>query len=389
MNDCMKPQLERVKQLVMKQLTGQLTAAEERELERLVQTDSRGRRLAGRLLSPEFLSKAVLDHNKQAQAASWQSLYERMGYTGGVLGRFRRIRRWMVAAAAVLFLLLGWQVWRYQERDAAKVIYPGITQAEICWPDGQQFTYTSDMLNGKFSLASDTEAKDTVSQGFVSPDLYTRVVVPLGSEYRIGLDDGTQIHLNAGSTLTVPSNFSAHNRRINLSGEAYLEVSKDSLHPFTISTGKADIRVLGTKLNVRCYEDEPQLDVVLESGRVNVRTAGQEISLPVGFKATVDADGHVNTCLADVYAETAWHQGRFVFDNQSMEKIMHELGRWYDVQASFSSDEARKVRFTLDIDRYGTFNQFLDMIRLTGEMDIRLKGNQVLISMKEHSNKHN
>ena len=190
----MKPQLERVKQLVMKQLTGQLTAAEERELERLVQTDSRCRRLAGRLLSPEFLSKAVLDHNnKQAQAASWQSLYERMGYTGGVLGRFRRIRRWMVAAAAVLFLLLGWQVWRYQERDAAKVIYPGITQAEICWPDGQQFTYTSDMLNGKFSLASDTEAKDTVSQGFVSPDLYTRVVVPLGSEYRIGLDDGTQI----------------------------------------------------------------------------------------------------------------------------------------------------------------------------------------------------
>lgn len=72
-----------------------------------------------------------------------------------------------------------------------------------------------------------------------------------------------------------------------------------------------------------------------------------------------------------------------------MEKIMHELGRWYDVQASFSSDEARKVRFTFDIDRYGTFNQFLDMIRLTGEMDIRLKGNQVLISMKEHSNKHN
>lgn len=78
MNDYMKPQLERVKQLVMKQLTGQLTAAEERELERLVQTDSRGRCLAGRLLSPEFLSKAVLDHNKQAQAASWQSLYERM-----------------------------------------------------------------------------------------------------------------------------------------------------------------------------------------------------------------------------------------------------------------------------------------------------------------------
>ena len=151
----------------------------------------------------------------------------------------------------------------------------------------------------------------------------------------------------------------------------------------------ADIRVLGTKLNIRCYEDESELNVVLESGRVDICTAGQNIGLPVGFKATVDAGGHITTAAADVYAETAWHQGRFVFDNRPMEQIMHELERWYNVHASFSSDDARRMRFTLDADRYATFNQFLEMIRLTGEIDIHLTGDQVLISAKEHSFKYN
>lgn len=386
MNDYMKPQLERVKQLVMKQLTGQLTAAEERELERLVQTDSRCRRLAGRLLSPEFLSKAILERNKDAQESSWQSLYERMACTGGIMRRPWHFRRFKVAVAAVLLVLLGWQVWTHQRGEADAVIYPGTTQAEICWPDGQHAVYTRDMLSGKFSFVP---GKDSIAVSAVSPELYTRIAVPVGSEYRVRLDDGTQIHLNAGSLLTVPTDFSARNRQIHLSGEAYLEVSKDSLHPFTISTGMADIRVLGTKLNIRCYEDESELNVVLESGRVDICTAGQNIGLPVGFKATVDAGGHITTAAADVYAETAWHQGRFVFDNRPMEQIMHELERWYNVHASFSSDDARRMRFTLDADRYATFNQFLEMIRLTGEIDIHLTGDQVLISAKEHSFKYN
>lgn len=385
MND-MESRLERVKQLVMKQLMGQLSTQEKQELEALMHTDERCRRLAERLLSSDFLSKAILERNKDAQESSWQSLYERMVCTGGIMRRPWHFRRFKVAVAAVLLVLLGWQVWTHQRGEADAVIYPGTTQAEICWPDGQHAVYTRDMLSGKFSFVP---GKDSIAASAVSPELYTRIAVPVGSEYRVRLDDGTQIHLNAGSLLTVPTDFSAHNRQIHLSGEAYLGVSKDSLHPFTISTGMADIRVLGTKLNVRCYEDESELNVVLESGRVDICTAGQNIGLPVGFKATVDAGGHITTAAADVYAETAWHQGRFVFDNRPMEQIMHELERWYNVHASFSSDDARRMRFTLDADRYATFNQFLEMIRLTGEVDIHLTGDQVLISAKEHSFKYN
>ncbi len=368
----------------MKKLTGQLSAQEEQELETLVQNDVQCRRLVNRLLSPEFLQKAILDRNSRSLSAVWQSLYGRMKYTGGLFRHVRRYARYVATVAAIFLLIMGWSVWHQHEETTNVVIYPGTTQAEICWPDGRQDLLTTDMLAGKLSFAAQA-FEDSVRAVPLSPDLYTRIAVPQGSEYKVRLDDGTLVHLNAGSTLIVPTDFSACNRQVNLSGEAYLEVAKDSLHPFRIDTEKAQIFVLGTKLNVRCYDDEPCLDVVLETGRVDLRTMKQTASLPVGYKATVDGRGGVVVTPADVYVETAWHHGRFVFDNQSMEYIMRELGRWYDVQASFSSDEARKVRFTLDFDRYDTFNRFMDIVRMIGEVNIILENeNQVLISQKKH-----
>ena len=177
--------------------------------------------------------------------------------------------------------------------------------------------------------------------------------------------------------------FRRNKREGLLRGEAYLEVAKDSLHPFRIETEKAHVIVLGTKLNIRCYDDEPCMSVTLETGRADLLTANQRQSLPVGHKAVIDSKGNIAVSPADLYVETAWHQGRLAFDNQPMERIMHDLERWYGVQASFSSDEARKARFTLDLDRYDTFNSFMDVVRMIGEVDIALENkNQVLISKK-------
>lgn len=377
-----KEKLERIKQLVVKQLTDRLDTQEEEELKALVQTDARCKRLAERLLSSPFLQKAVLDHNRAALSASWQKLYARIGYRGGIF-RSARVWKYIASTAAMLLLVFGGYVWWQSKELEQQTIRPGITQAEILWPDGKRSTYMSDMLSGSFSPAVGTQAEDTARAVALSPNLYTRIAVPQGGEYKVRLDDGTLIHLNAGSTLTVPVDFSAHNRRVNLSGEAYLEVAKDSLHPFRIETEKAHVVVLGTKLNVRCYDDEPCMSVTLETGRADLLAANQRQSLPVGHKAVIDSKGNIAVSPADLYVETAWHQGRLAFDNQPMERIMHDLERWYGVQASFSSDEARKARFTLDLDRYDTFNSFMDVVRMIGEVDIALENkNQVLISKK-------
>ena len=378
--------LERVKQLVMKQLTGTLTGPEQEELRRLTDSDADCRRLADELLASDFLTAAVLDENTAWQERTWQGLYRRMGVRGGVLSRLYRRRYRLAAAAAILILVFGaWAGW-YLRTGEESPIGPGTTLAEISWPDGQKSVRTDDLLSGTFASADLTGAPSGDNE--LSPDLYTRVVVPQGSEYKVRLDDGTDIHLDAESSLAVPTGFSAHNRHINLSGEAYLEVSKDSLHPFTIHTEKADLLVRGTKLNIRCREDEPCLEVVLESGRLDVRSPREEVSLPVGHKAVVDAAGGIRILPADVYAATAWHHGRFVFDNRPLDYIMREMERWYDVHASFSSDKVRQMRFTLDLDRYDTFNRFVEVVSLIGEADITLKKNQVLISEKRHTLKH-
>ena len=378
----MKEKLERIKQLVVKRLTDGLNAQEEEELNNLMQTDIRCKRLAERLLSPSFLRKAILDHNRATLADSWQKLYARIGYRSGIF-RSARVWKYIASTAAMLLLVFGGYVWWQSNRAGQPVIRPGITRAEILWPDGKRITSMNDMLSGSFSPASDMQSKDTARAVVLSPNLYTRIAVPQGGEYKVRLDDGTLIHLNAGSTMAIPTDFSARNRRVNLSGEAYLEVAKDSLHPFRIETEKAHVIVLGTKLNVRCYDDEPCMSVTLETGRADLLAANQRQSLPVGHKAVIDSKGNIAVSPADLYVETAWHQGRLAFDNQPMERIMHDLERWYGVQASFSSDEARKARFTLDLDRYDTFNSFMDVVRMIGEVDIALENkNQVLISKK-------
>lgn len=378
-----KSRIERVKLLVIKKLTEQLTEEETKELESLMQTDARCHRLAERILSSPFLLKAVSDRNRKQLDNSWRTIYNRIGYKGGIF-RSRRAWRMLVAAAVVLLFVFGGYVW-WNKEERHSIISPGGTYAEICWPDGRQNVYTSDMLTRSFSLSAVDEKQDTLSIPSLSPDLYTRIVVPRGSEYRIKLDDGTLVHLNAESTLAIPTDFSVHNRRMNLSGEAYLEVSKDSLHPFYIETGKAHVTVLGTSLNVRCYEDEPCMEVILESGKVDIRTIAQCVSLPVKHKAVVDEEGDVRVFPADIYMETAWHQGRFVFEDCPLEIIMRDLERWYKVEASFSSDEARRMCFTFDLDRYDTFNHFMEVMQMTDEVSIHLEHHdRVLISKKEH-----
>ena len=358
----MKEKLERIKQLVVKRLTDGLNAQEEEELNNLMQTDIRCKRLAERLLSPSFLRKAILDHNRATLADSWQKLYARIGYRSGIF-RSARVWKYIASTAAMLLLVFGGYVWWQSNRAGQPVIRPGITRAEILWPDGKRITSMNDMLSGSFSPASDMQPKDTARAVVLSPNLYTRIAVPQGGEYKVRLDDGTLIHLNAGSTMAIPTDFSARNRRVNLSG--------------------AHVIVLGTKLNIRCYDDEPCMSVTLETGRADLLAANQRQSLPVGHKAVIDSKGNIAVSPADLYVETAWHQGRLAFDNQPMERIMHDLERWYGVQASFSSDEARKARFTLDLDRYDTFNSFMDVVRMIGEVDIALENkNQVLISKK-------
>ena len=206
--------------------------------------------------------------------------------------------------------------------------------------------------------------------------------VPRAAEHCIILDDGTRIHLNAETTLTIPTDFSPENRNICLTGEAYLDVAKDSIHPFTIKTQYADVIVLGTRLNISSYTDDNDIKVVLEQGRVEIRSAKDYAKLPVGMMARISETGNIGVEKVIVDHYTAWHNNRIVFENEPLVDIVHKLGRWYDFKASFSNDELRNMTFTMDVNKYVPFNSLIQIMQQMDELEIDIKRNEILISEK-------
>ncbi|MEP7258376.1 MAG: FecR domain-containing protein, partial [Flavitalea sp.] len=129
--------------------------------------------------------------------------------------------------------------------------------------------------------------------------------------------------------------FSAKERRVELTGEAYFEVAKRTSQPFHVQTGAMDVEVLGTHFNVNAYSNESQIQTTLIEGSVRVNIdhvdkailePGQQAQVPRADMNTV----HVKKDI-DVNQVIAWQTGFFKFRNADLALIARQLSRWYNV----------------------------------------------------------
>lgn len=170
-----------------------------------------------------------------------------------------------------------------------------------------------------------------------------------GERTRVKLRDGTLVNLNADSELRVSDNFGDSVRMISLKGEAYLEVAKDSVHPFIVHTNGAKVRVLGTKFNVKNYPEDKTTTVVVKEGKVQLSKASSEKEHMI---LTENERGQFNASFGlkedNVYANryTDWKDNKLVFDNQDMSDIARTLKRWYGIDVKIQSNHMGKQRFT-------------------------------------------
>lgn len=194
--------------------------------------------------------------------------------------------------------------------------------------------------------------------------------IPKGKAYQLLLDDGTQVWVNTDSKITYPSHFGKDKRVVELEGEAYFKVTKDKNRPFIVKTASLTTLVMGTEFNVRAYEKE-EANVTLITGKVSV--TGKEpddvVVLNPGENAMTSAFGMmVNEVNIQNY--TAWKDGAFYFEEATLEDIMKEISRWYNVKVVFSQPEIRNLRFKFWADRKQTFEEAVSMLNQTGKISI-------------------
>jgi ferric-dicitrate binding protein FerR (iron transport regulator) len=268
--------------------------------------------------------------------------------------------RWLAAAsllAAVAILSVLIPAIRHKNTDSdaaeaikpARAIQPGGNKATLVLSTGQTIRLDS----AREGLVTEESGAEVSKQGrdrlvySASKDAkgsFNIIRTPKGGQYQVKLPDGTNVWLNAASSLRFPTVFDRQ-RQVELSGEAYFDVAHDPAKPFTVivspGEGKSPCTVtaLGTEFDINSYEDENSVTTTLIRGSVRVAATANNRSelLKPGQQAILDKDQNLQvTPGADSDKVLSWRDGLFKFRNDSIESIMRQMARWYDVDVEYS-----------------------------------------------------
>ena len=373
--------------LIMKSLIGTLSDEEKVHLSEWRAEKPENEALYSKLTDPD---------NLQMEYARWKSI-DSAGPLREMKSKIKhrqhplRILFYAVAgiAAVAVILLLVSRLHRsekeyndllaaYNTGKYVTMIHPGETKATLTTDEGKVFVLGNESEKQAEAFVADKEKKNR--------EAFNNLTIPRGGEYHITLEDGTEVWLNAASSLKYPETFNDLERNVEITGEAYFKVAPDKQRPFIIKTEAQDIIVYGTELNVMSYEEEPFVVTTLVNGSISLRNrnAGDaELILTPGHQASFSrSDGLTSVSSVNTEVVTCWRNGMFVFENQCLDQIMRQLSRWYDFDYEFVTEAAAKTVFMGRMPRYGSFGSVLEILEKSGNLKFEATEDKILISLK-------
>jgi transmembrane sensor len=210
---------------------------------------------------------------------------------------------------------------------------------------------------------------------------FNTLTTPRGGQYRVTLSDGTRVWLNAASSLHYPTAFTGKERVVEITGEAYFEVSSNARMPFMVRANGTEVRVLGTQFDIMSYENEAGQDITLIGGGVRINSGNSSRVLIPGQQARVSSSKDLKVVEdTDVDEVLAWKNNLFSFNDASIETVMRQLARWYDVDIKYSAVVSQ--HFNGNIPRTVSLSSVLVMLELTGKVHFRIEGREILVDPK-------
>ena len=319
-------------------------------------------------------------------------------YAGKVRKR-RIIHYWPVAASVVLlvgvFVGFALNEWSQMKTDQGiaqtERIVPGVkaelilsTGERVCLAQRSEFIegmkesgIRNDSLAGLNYVGAKIQGKE-IGEEIV----YNTMQIPVGGFYQLKLADGTKVWLNSLTQLRFPVTFAGEERKVYLTGEAYFEVARDSVHPFIVATDEGmEVKVYGTEFNVDTYR-KGTVKTTLVNGKVGIRVSatGEEVRLsPNQMALFTKATQSIQVENVDSYGVVAWKDGKFVFEDEPIEEIMERLSRWYDVKVFYANERIKKHTFTGIITRFADISDVLHLMEETAAVEFRIQGDTVTV----------
>jgi ferric-dicitrate binding protein FerR (iron transport regulator) len=359
-------------ELLDKYAEGRCTAEERGIVERWYLRESLGRPDGPDVRSPENLKSEI-----------WESIVnENITVSQGK----RRNFTYLLAIAASVIVVLALAMFFFTattpqadkpKHELAKTadVNAAVNKATLTLSDGSKI-YIADCSAGlvrsqagvqihklKDGTISYTLTGDNRETGAAS--MFHTIETPNGGKSQVVLPDGTKVWLNAASSLRFPTKFASNLREVDLTGEAYFEVSSNKKSPFYVHTSDMSIRVTGTQFNVMAYSNETVTETTLVEGSVEVQHQSQRMYLSPGEQCTKLRRADFSKKQVDVDGAIAWKNGLFHFDNAEIETVMKQLARWYDVEIEYSSG-IPNTHFGGYISQESKLSSVLKMLELSG-----------------------
>lgn len=292
--------------------------------------------------------------------------------------RLRRLKLWSIAATSAAAVLAG------------VLFYVAFNNP---WADSRIIALDYDETPQRITLAQDDD-KITDLSSKDSITYYNKVAVkapkevkrqrlstPRGMDFKLTLPDGSEVWLNAESSIAFPSSFISGERRVELSGEAFFKVAHNARKPFTVTTGRMNVKVLGTEFNMRSYKSEaPRVSLVKGSvAIINPENQVTECRLKPGQDAWRDGKGVLHVSQADTYSVTQWVEGFFYFDDAPLVNILRDLGRWYNLGVVFNNSAVANYKLHFSASRKDDINETLSAISNIVKTSISVEGTNIVV----------
>lgn len=359
-------------------------------------------------LFTELVADSLMNHkNPSADANAYATLSQQViqidkenNETKTIIKPIRRVHfmhRWGWVAAIIVLIGAGTYLWTTNQKNTNNVIIakttaiaPGSEGAILTLANGSQVLLDS-IKNDVVALQGGVTARvingTLIYQGEGNEAVYNIMSTPKGRQFQLVLPDGTRVWLNSASSIRYPTVFSGKERSVEISGEAYFEVAKNTAMPFKVNANRqAGIEVLGTHFNINAYENERSLNTTLLEGAIAVYSvAGASVNsaktiIKPGQQAIVDRQAPAIITVVDhvnIEQIMAWKNGLFNFDGARLEDVLKQLERWYDIEVLYNKP-LPDVELAGEMTRGVTLNDLLIVLEKLN-IHTKLEGRKLII----------
>jgi transmembrane sensor len=323
---------------------------------------------------------------------------KRISSPNGRIKKFGWFKYISAAAAVLLALSISWFFFAgNNEADRIaridKNISPGGNKAVLTLAGGQKIIL-NEAATGEIARQSGISITKTddgqIVYSIAAGDgevLQNTITTPRGGQYRVILPDGTNVLLNAASSLIYPIAFKGGERLVQLNGEAYFEVAKNKNMPFRVRSGAQTVEVLGTHFNINAYEDERSIKTTLVEGSVRVSSTNASSLLSPGQQAVLSrkGDGLISIHNVNLDKEIAWRSGMFSFEDDDVKSVMRSIARWYDADVSYKGNMPDIV-FSGEIFRTARLSEVFEILKLNN-VQLDVQGKTIIVSYNDEAKK--